>query len=163
MANLQYATHKCFVLSPEGYEEITYDALCRRRETDPSYAQRKFIPLHGMLMEVSAEEYAAFYRSKNRQAYLDKRSATHENIRAASDYPIAQTLSIEEQVIQQTVFEALRCALAALPLEDLRLLNELFADGLTERDAALKHGISQQAIHMRKQRILKKLKKQLEE
>lgn len=74
MADESYATHKCFVLSPEGYEEITYDALCRRRESDPSYAQRKFIPLHGMLMEVTPEEYADFYRTQNRQAYYSTAS-----------------------------------------------------------------------------------------
>lgn len=162
MADESYATHKCFVLSPEGYEEITYDALCRRRESDPSYAQRKFIPLHGMLMEVTPEEYADFYRNQNRQAYLDRRSAAHGDISANDGFLISQDISIEDQIIRRAVLGKLRQALSTLAPEELRLLGDLFADGLTEREVASKYGVSQQALHMRKQRILKKVKKFLE-
>lgn len=34
MADDKYAKSKCFILSPDGYEEITYSELCRRRNTD---------------------------------------------------------------------------------------------------------------------------------
>lgn len=64
MADEKYAKSKCFIFSPDGYEEITYSELCRRRDTDTNYQNRKFIPLHGMLMEVAQEQYAEFYRAK---------------------------------------------------------------------------------------------------
>lgn len=64
MADEKYAKSKCFIFSPDGYEEITYSELCRRRDTDTNYQNRKFIPLHGMLMEVTQEQYAEFYRAK---------------------------------------------------------------------------------------------------
>ena len=56
MAEEKYAKAKCFILSPEGYQEISYLELCRRRDMEPDYQNRKFIPLHGMLMEVTPEQ-----------------------------------------------------------------------------------------------------------
>ena len=53
---------KCFILTPYGYEEITYAELTLRRETEPAYHDRRFIPLHGMLLEVSPDDYKTFYR-----------------------------------------------------------------------------------------------------
>ena len=50
MSEEKYANGKCFILSPDGYEEITYAELCRRRDADESYKDKKFIPLHGMLI-----------------------------------------------------------------------------------------------------------------
>ena len=41
-----------------------------RRETDEEYQQKKFIGIHGMIMEVSESDYTAFYRAKRRQKYL---------------------------------------------------------------------------------------------
>ena len=43
---------RCFVLSNEGYEEITYAELRERRADDPAYTGKRFLRLHGMLMEV---------------------------------------------------------------------------------------------------------------
>lgn len=40
MADDRYAKSKCFILSPDGYEEITYLELCRRRDTDISCRER---------------------------------------------------------------------------------------------------------------------------
>lgn len=65
-------------------------------------------------------------------------------------------------MLHRAVPEKLRRALSTLAPEELRPLGDLFADGLTEREAASKYGVSQQALHMRKQRILKKVKKFLE-
>ena len=48
MAEEKYAKAKCFILSPEGYQEISYLELCRRRDMEPDYQNRKFIPCKGM-------------------------------------------------------------------------------------------------------------------
>ena len=80
MAENRYANAKCFVFAPDGYEEITYSELCRRREMDQGYEEKKFIPLHGMLMEVTPEQYREFYRNRRRQKYLDERSKDNGDI-----------------------------------------------------------------------------------
>ena len=67
-----YARSKCFVKKNGQYEEITYAELQRRCMKDKLYKRRKFLPLHGMLMEVSEEEYVQFYQQQNRQKYLQR-------------------------------------------------------------------------------------------
>ena len=54
-----FAKSKCFIKTDNGYEEITYEELLCREEADPSYKGRRFLPLHGMLMEVTPEQYRA--------------------------------------------------------------------------------------------------------
>ena len=104
MAEDKYAKAKCFILSPAGYQEISYLELCRRRDIDPDYQSRKFIPLHGMLMEVTPEQYAEFYRIQNRQRYLDRRSAENGDIKirenvaqSTLEETVAETKSVDEE------------------------------------------------------------------
>ena len=69
----KYAPRKVFILENGEYVEITYEELCRREEIDCTYKDKLFIPLHGMIMEVTKEQYDAFYRDHERQRYLRKR------------------------------------------------------------------------------------------
>ena len=167
MAHKKYAEHKCFLMTPNGYEEITYTELCRRRACDPAYAQRKFIPLHGMLLEVPPEEYAAFYRRKNRQRYLNRQASIYsilslndENGRLVN--LAAPDASVEEQIILRLMLEKLRAALSKLTPEEQRLLRDLFYFDRTERETAELYGVSQPVIHARKKRIFEKIKKIIE-
>ena len=75
-----FAKYKCFIKTDNGYEEITDEELLRREEADPSYKGRRFLPLHGMLMEVTPEEYQAFYKEQNRQQYINRRSIDRGDI-----------------------------------------------------------------------------------
>jgi len=71
---------KCFTFTASGYEEITYITLTERRESDPSYQNRRFIPLHGMLMEVSEDDYKKFYKDRRRQKYLREESVRVDEV-----------------------------------------------------------------------------------
>ena len=75
-----FAKSKCFIKTDNGYEEITYEELLRREEADPSYKGRRFLPLHGMLMEVTPEQYRDFYKARRRQKYLYERSRENRDI-----------------------------------------------------------------------------------
>lgn len=170
MAEEKYANAKCFILSPDGYEEITYTELCRRRDKDETYKDKKFIPLHGMLMEVTPEQYIDFYRTRNRQRYLDKRSAEKGDISIAmlttpefnGENILVSEEDIAEQVVNQMMLDKLQDSLGLLTANEMELIQDVFYDGITERDLAKKHRVSQVAIHKRKKRILDKLKKLLE-
>lgn len=171
MADEKYANSKCYIFSPDGYEEITYSELCRRKDTDISYQERKFVPLHGMLMEVTSEQYTDFYRTKNRQRYLDRRSAENGDISVdmlttgefnGADILIDNSEPVDEQAIRNVLMDKLISCLPLLEQEEQALIRDLFYAGLTERDAAKKYAVSQVAIHRRKQRILKKLKKMID-
>lgn len=170
MAEDKYANAKCFVFSPDGYEEITYTELCRRRDKDETYMDKKFIPLHGMLMEVTPEQYIDFYRTRNRQRYLDKRSAEKGDISVDmlttpefnGENILVSEEDVAEQVVNQMMLDKLRDSLGLLTENEMELIRDVFYDGITERDLAKKHRVSQVAIHKRKKRILDKLKKLLE-
>lgn len=171
MADDKYAKSKCFIFSPDGYEEITYSEMCRRRDTDIRYQERKFVPLHGMLMEVTPEQYADFYRTKNRQRYLDRRSAENGDISidmlTTADFNGADILidtaePLDEQVIRKVMTDKLIATLSLLSEEEQELIHKLFYKGLTEREYAAKKGIYHNAVHKKKMRILEKLKKLLE-
>lgn len=170
MAGEKYVNAKCFILSPDGYEEITYTELCRRRDKDETYKDKKFIPLHGMLMEVTPEQYIDFYRTRNRQRYLDKRSAEKGDISIDmlttpefnGENILVSEEDVAEQVINQMMLDKLRDSLGLLTADEMELIRDVFYDGITERDLAKKHRVSQVAIHKRKKRILDKLKKLLE-
>lgn len=70
---------KVFILENGNYKELSYEDFCSFKENDISYADKLFIPLHGMLMEVTEETYRNFYKSKRRQKYIDERSAENND------------------------------------------------------------------------------------
>ena len=64
---------KCFIKIGKGiYEEITYEELEKRRKIINSYREKKFIYIHGMLLELSKKEYEDYYTEIERNRYCKK-------------------------------------------------------------------------------------------
>ena len=59
---MKYAPKKVFILEKGNYKEITYSELKQLEQADKSYMDKFFLPLHGMLMEVTEEAYKEYYR-----------------------------------------------------------------------------------------------------
>lgn len=164
--------NKCFVRTEKGsYIEITYKELCHRKQIDASYADKFFIPLHGMLMEVTEETYRDFYKSKRRQKYIGERSAENGDFSydmlTTDDFNGEDILPdksepLDEQVVQKIMTDKLKSALPLLAEDEQKLIREIFYENLSERKLAEKYSVSQAAIHKRKTRILDKLKKFIE-
>lgn len=168
---MKYAPKQVFILENGGYTEITYEELRHREETDASYRDKLYLPLHGMLMEVTENVYHAFYKEQRRQKYIDERSIENGDMSydALPSEELEKTkvfiddcVDVAEQVTDKLLLEQLRSALSLLSNEEQHLLNELFFDGISERELAKKYGISQVAVHKKKHRIFAKLKKFLE-
>lgn len=53
---MKYAPKKVFIIKDGGYQELTYEAYCALCESDSSYKDKRFLPLHGMLMEVTEDD-----------------------------------------------------------------------------------------------------------
>lgn len=49
---MKYAPKKVFILDNGIYTELSYEKFCSLKENDVSYADKFFIPLHGMLIKV---------------------------------------------------------------------------------------------------------------
>lgn len=71
---MKYAPKKVFILSDGKYMEISYEELCSLKK------DRRFVLLHGMLMEVSEDTYQDFYRDKRRQKYLYEQARENGDI-----------------------------------------------------------------------------------
>lgn len=166
-----FAKSKCFIKTDNGYEEITYEELLRREEADPSYKGRRFLPLHGMLMEVTLEQYRDFYKERRRQKYLYERSRENRDISIdmftteqfnGADILVSDGMDIEEQVTYKLLLDKLHNCLSLLTDEEQELIYALFFGEKTEREWSAKTGIPQKTINNRKRKILLKLKTLLE-
>lgn len=168
---MKYAPKKVFILENNEYVEISYEELCRREMTDKSYEDKLFLPLHGMLMEVTKDFYDDFYRDKRRQEYITARSIANGDVSYdaldtdefnGEDTLVDPDENIAEQVAQKMMIEKLRRVLPLLSEDERDLVIALFYEKRTEREYANDMGISQVAVHKRKHRILEKLKEFLE-
>jgi len=166
-----FAKSKCFIMTDNGYEEITYEELLLRGKHDPSYKARKFLPLHGMLMEVTPEQYRDFYKERRRQRYLYERSKENRDISIdmltteqfnGADILFSDEMDIEEQVAYKLLLDKLHSCLSLLTEEEQELIYALFFGEKTEREWSAETGIPQKTINNRKRKILLKLKALLE-
>ena len=168
---MKYAPKKVFVLENGNYKEITYNELKTLEKNDKDYANKYFLPLHGMLMEVTEEEYKSYYKDKRRQKYIDERAYENGDFSYdsldTSDMQGESVLvdletNVEEQVTNKVILEQLHNAFLLLSEEERELIKILFIDSVSERKAAEIYGVSQVAIHKRKNKILVKIKEFLE-
>ena len=164
---MEYAPKKVFVLEGKTYLELSYTEF--RQQAD-AYQGRRFISLHGMLMEVSEDAYKAFYKDKRRQKYLNERS----NDNGDFSYDMLTTDEFNgEDILVDTVadtagkaeknilLDKLRESLRQLSPNDQQLIQALYVQQMTEREYASICGIYHNAIHKQKKRILSKLKENL--
>ena len=66
---VKYAPRKVYIKESGGYVELSYTDFCRRRQADKGYMDKLFIPVQGCLLEVVREQYADFYRDRERWRY----------------------------------------------------------------------------------------------
>lgn len=160
----------CFILTEKGYEQITYAELCDCIEKDIVYRSKKFIPLSGVLLEVTEEQFTDFYKTKRRQKYIDERSAENADFSYdmlttddfnGEDILIDESEPPDELAVRSVLLDKLKDCLSLLSDEEKQLITELFYNEHTEREVAKKYGISQVAIHKRKIKIIEKLKKMM--
>lgn len=163
-----YSEAKCFIKLENGFEEITYDELLNRADTDPSYIIKKFIPLHGMLMEVSQEEYSEFYKKQNRQKYLRLRSAKNSDVSIdmlttdefnGEDILVDYTQDVEAMAVKRMVINKLYESIFLLPEHERKLIQEHFYFNISEVKLSEIYGVNQSTISRRIDRIVNKLKK----
>ena len=122
-------------------------------------------------MEVSKKDYEEFYRARRRQKYIDERSAENGDFSYdilttddfnGEDILIDTSQDIGDAVIHKIMLDKLSSSIILLSDDEQKLIREIFYEGLSERKLAEKYGVSQVAIHKRKNKILDKLKKIIE-
>lgn len=122
-----------------------------------------FIELNGRQIPVSKEVYDAFKRPawkerKRRQVRAEKELSLEAFADAGFEIPSGEAL-VDEIVEDKLLLDMLSKALSELTEEERVLIDELFFNDKSEREIAREIGVSQPAIHKRRNRILEKLKK----
>jgi RNA polymerase sigma factor (sigma-70 family) len=169
---LKYQPRKVFVLENGNYQEITYQEHCQNQQSDESYKNRFFIPLQGMLLEVSREVYAEFYREKERNRYLKKLDIENglfsiDSFEKADgsgvDYIADTVADMAEDVMEQLLLDKLRECISLLSFEEQKLIHQHYYDEISEVELSREYGISQQAVSKRLKKVREKLKNLLEQ
>ena len=164
---VKYAPKKVFVLENGTYLELSYAKFRQQKDT---YQGRHFLPLHGMLMEVSEDAYKAFYKEQRRQKYLNERSNDNGDFSYdmltmddfnGEDISVDTVADTQGQAERNLLLDKLRNALEQLSADDRELIQALYINQQTEREYAAQIGVYHNAIHYRKERLLAKLKKLL--
>jgi len=124
-----------------------------------------YIQIDDQKVSVTEEIYRAFKRpvwtERKRRAIRVKRERSLETFSAggfeiSSDNPL-----VEKVVTDKLLLEALMSALDKLTDNERSLIDALFFQGKSEREVARVLGISQPAVHKKRNRIIERLKKML--
>lgn len=124
----------------------------------------------GAFVEVTRDVYLEWHRSRRREKYQIEQKRAHGvcslealggNIRPT--IPIGYWENTpEEHVLKSACMEKLRESIATLQEQDARLLYMLFVGEMTVTDAALSFGCSRKSIRKRRDRILGRLRAEME-
>ena len=168
---MKYAPRKVYIKESGGYVELTYKDFCRRRQADQSYMDKLFIPVQGCLIEVVREQYADFYKEKERWRYLKKLDTNHKLLSLDGfadsegnvfDFIVDEAVDVAETVVHAVMVDRLKAALPLLSDGEQTLINAIFFEELSEREVGLRLGITQSVVNKRKAKILAKLRKIME-
>ncbi|MDL2318162.1 sigma-70 family RNA polymerase sigma factor [Eubacteriales bacterium OttesenSCG-928-A19] len=124
-------------------------------------AKRFVIYIDGEEIEVAEDVYTAYKHSvwnenKRRRYRIKTERSLEKYIEDGIDF--ASDDMVEEIVNDQILLETLFMALNALTDEERSLIDALYFQDMTEREAAAAAGLSAVAIHRWKRRILKKMR-----
>lgn len=130
--------------------------------------EKYMIKVEGKLVEVSPEVYYAYFRMERQERWQEEKQQEHGVVSydALDDGEtvglenVADTASpgLEENVISGELRDRVRHAVAALPKADRELIQAIYYEGMSEREYAKQHGISQRGANKQRRRILSKLK-----
>ena len=168
---MKYAPRKVYIKENNVYVELSYTDFCRRRQADQSYMDKLFIPVQGCLLEVVREQYADFYRDKERWRYLQKLDTNHKLLSLEGftdsegnviDFVVDEVVDVAETVVRAVMVDRLKAALPLLSDGEQALIQAIFFEELSEREVGLRLGVTQSVVNKRKTKILAKLRKIIE-
>ena len=144
---MKYAPRKVYIKESGSYVELSYMDFCRRRQADQSYMDKLFIPIQGCLLEVVREQYADFYRDKERWRYLQKLDTSHKLLSLEGftdsegnllDFIVDEAVDVAETVVHAVMVDRLKAALPLLSDSEQTLIQAIFFNELSEREVGLR-------------------------
>ena len=144
---MKYAPRKVYIKESGSYVELSYMDFCRRRQADQSYMDKLFIPIQGCLLEVVREQYADFYRDKERWRYLQKLDTSHKLLSLEGftdsegnllDFIVDEAVDVAETVVHAVMVDRLKAALPLLSDSEQTLIQAIFFNELSDREVGLR-------------------------
>ena len=170
---MNYIPKRVFLLDCGKYTELSYEEFCEKKEeTEDSDAKnRKYILIQGMLLEVDEPAYREHYRICRRMRYLMEMEqqvqilSFEDCIEAGIEGSIlpAEPEKTPDAIAEgKDTIQRLRRAIDRLTNEERDLILAHFFFHATQEELARRYGITQAAVSQRLQRILQKLRRELE-
>lgn len=129
------------------------------------------LPAEGKLIEVTKDQYRAFYKYKRREKYLEERDKVHrlqhysdldtDEILGEEMFSYPEDVGVEEQVVDKILLETMLQCVRELPEEDQMYIYALFYQKKTEREYAEELGITQATVNYHRNRIISALKERM--
>ena len=154
---MKYASIKVYIKESGGYVELSYMDFCRCRQADQSYMDKLFIPVQGCLLEVVWEQYANFYKEKERWRYLKKLDTNHKLLSLEGftdsegnviDFIVDEAVDVAETVVHAVMVDRRTLQIVLLKMQGYS----------TKEIAPLVH-LTAGAIYARLNHLRKKLRK----
>ena len=154
---MKYAPRKVYIRENNVNVELSYTDFCRRRQADQSYMDKLFIPVQGCLLEVVREQYADFYKDKERWRYLKKLDTNHKLLSLEGftdsegnviDFIVDEAVDVAETVVHAVMVDRRTLQIVLLKMQGYS----------TKEIAPLVH-LTAGAIYARLNHLRKKLRK----
>ena len=170
---MNYIPKRVFLLECGKYIELSYEKFCEKKEESEGFdaKHRRYILIQGMLLEVDEPAYREHYRICRRMRYLMEMEqkvqilSFEDCIEAGLEGSI---LSAENEKLPDAIDEGkdtiqrLHRTIDRLTNEERALVLAHFFFHATQEELAQRYGITQAAVSQRLQRILQKLRRELE-
>lgn len=117
-------------------------------------SKRYYWKMNGRLYEVSKGQYFEYRKEQDRHNYLKKNEqeavilsldAIGAEGKNGEVFIANERVNVEEEIVHKLMLEKLKGAISKLSTEELLLIDALFSQLKSEREAALLLGISQKA------------------
>ena len=132
-----------------------------------------FIKIENKQVKVSETVYRTYYGLQRRDKTLEEKDRRngrmlYSNLDTSETLgeeriPDMSTVAVEDMVIVKLMSEKLHRCIGLLPKDEQELIQAIYFDQLSERKLSKKMGIHYMTLHDRKIRILKKLRKMMED
>ena len=170
---MNYIPKRVFLLDCGKYTELSYEEFCEKKEESEGFdaKHRRYILIQGMLLEVDEPAYREHYRICRRMRYLMEMEqkvqilSFEDCIEAGLEGSIlpTETEKSPDAIAEgKDMIQRLRCAIDRLTNEERGLILAHFFFHTTQEELARRYGVNQSSISRSLQRILSKLRKELE-
>ena len=133
-----------------------------------------YIRVENQVEQVTEEVYREYFKMDRRERYLEERDLVHgrflysqlDNVYedVLGEEMIADSLAEDlcDAIVSKIMIEKLKECLSLLSDEDLNLMIQLFYEEKSQRQLSVESGVPVMTISDRKNRVLKKIKKSME-